>query len=138
MIAVAVYQHHHFDGVSTLWREAFPDDAAWNRAAIAIPQKIKFQPDLFFGATETDVVVGSLMAGYEGHRGWISRIAVRASHRGKGVGRDLIAHAEDRLASLGCIKVNLQVAASNAVATEFYAQSGYRIEERISMSKLLR
>ena len=138
MIAVTLYQDHHFDGVSALWHEAFPNDASWNRADIAIPEKIRFQPNLFFVATEADTVVGSVMAGYEGHRGWISRIAVLKSYRCEGVGRELMKQAESRLASLGCIKINLQVLVSNSSTIRFYARSGYSIEERISMSKLLR
>lgn len=82
-------------------------------------------------------VVGSVMAGYEGHRGWISRIAVLRSHRNRGVGRDLLIEAERRLSSLGCTKVNLQVVESNSDTVEFYERSGYRVEPRISMSKIL-
>ena len=138
MIVVTAYQDQHFDGVAALWREAFPSDAPWNRADVAIPEKVRFQPELFLVALEADVVVGSVMAGYEGHRGWVSRIAVLQSHRAKGIGRELLKQAESRLVALGCIKVNLQAAAPNVSATEFYARSGYVIEERISMSKLLR
>ena len=78
------------------------------------------------------------MAGYDGHRGWISRIAVRKSNRLGGVGRALLAEAEKRLSALGCIKINLQVVASNASVTNFYMQVGYAIEERVSMSKRVR
>ncbi len=138
MIVVTDYQDHHLEGVTALWREAFPDDAPWNRADVAIPEKVRFQPGLFLVAMEASVVVGSVMAGYEGHRGWISRIAILKAHRARGIGRELLKQAESRLVSLGCVKVNLQVVASNASATEFYARSGCSIEERIGMSKLLR
>lgn len=89
-------------------------------------------------ALDAGQVVGSVMAGYEGHRGWISRVAVLRSHRNRGVGQDLLREAERRLAALGCVKVNLQVLESNAPTVEFYEKSGYRVEPRISMSKLLR
>lgn len=137
MLTITTYADQHFDGVAALWCEAFPDDAPWNRPEIAIPAKVRFQPDLFLVAIEGDAVVGSVMAGYEGHRGWISRIAVLQANRGRGIGRDLIRRAESLLAALGCLKVNLQVVASNAATARFYARSGYAVEERISMSKLL-
>lgn len=127
-----------FSEVEALWAEAFPNDAPWNSAAISIAEKLRFQPDLMLVALDGNRVVGSVMAGYEGHRGWISRIAVLKSHRNRGVGRALINEAGRRLAALGCIKVNLQVVASNANTVEFYERSGYRVEPRISMSKLLR
>jgi ribosomal protein S18 acetylase RimI-like enzyme len=88
-------------------------------------------------ALDGNHVIGSVMAGYEGHRGWISRIAVLSSHKNRGVGRDLLMEAERRLAALGCVKVNLQVVESNSDTVRFYERSGYRIEPRISMSKLL-
>ncbi|WP_298964853.1 GNAT family acetyltransferase [uncultured Methylobacterium sp.] len=137
MTTITPYRDHHYAGVASLWAEAFPDDSPWNRPEVAIPEKMRFQPDLFFVALEEDAVVGSVMAGYEGHRGWISRIAVLKAFRGKGLGRRLLDHAEARLAALGCIKVNLQVVASNAATAEFYARSGYAVEARISMSKRL-
>ncbi|WP_353646574.1 GNAT family acetyltransferase [Mesorhizobium sp. WSM2239] len=137
MRLITTYESKHFSGVDNLWKEAFPNDGPWNAAVTAIAEKLRFQPDLMLVALDGDKVVGSVMAGYEGHRGWISRIAVLRSHRNSGVGRDLLVEAERRLAALGCIKVNLQVVESNAATVEFYERSGYRIEPRISMSKHL-
>ncbi len=137
MVLIKTYEDEHFSGVEGLWREAFPNDRPWNAADIAIPEKIRFQPDLMLVALDGPLVVGSVMAGYEGHRGWISRIAVSNSHRGQGIGQKLVAEAENRLAALGCIKVNLQVVESNSSVIEFYERSGYRVEPRISLTKHL-
>jgi len=137
-LEIAPYQDEHFAGVESLWADAFPNDRPWNAAAIAIPEKMRFQPDLMLVALESGRVVGSVMAGYEGHRGWISRVAVLRTHRQMGIGQALIAAAEKRLVSLGCIKVNLQVVATNSDVVEFYQRAGYQVEQRISMSKMLR
>ena len=48
-----------------------------------------------------------------------------------------MAHAEQALASLGCLKINLQLLQSNAAVAEFYASMGYAVEPRVSMGKLL-
>ena len=138
MPTVLCYRSEHFAGVDALWKNAFPDDKSWNVAAAAIPEKTRFQPDLMLVALEGNLVVGSVMAGYDGHRGWISRIAVLRSHRKNGIGQALIAAAEERLATLGCVKVNLQVVESNSAVVAFYERAGYQVERRISMSKLLR
>ena len=137
MARITQYEHEHFSGVESLWQEAFPNDAPWNAAATAIAEKLSFQPDLMLVAISDGEVVGSVMAGYDGHRGWISRIAVLKSQRKSGVGRDLLAEAERRLFALGCIKVNLQVVEANSSVVEFYQRSGYQIEPRISMGKRL-
>jgi predicted N-acetyltransferase YhbS len=86
MPMISEYRDEHFAGVEVLWQEAFPNDAAWNKASVAIPEKMRFQPDLMLVAHEGRLVVGSVMAGYEGHRGWISRIAVLKAHRHKRIG----------------------------------------------------
>ncbi len=137
MSIISEYRDEHFAGVEALWQEAFPNDAAWNKASVAIPEKMRFQPDLILVAHEGPLVVGSVMAGYDGHRGWISRIAVLKAHRKKGIGQALLADAERRLADLGCIKINLQVVETNSAVVRFYEEAGYGIEPRISMSKRL-
>jgi ribosomal protein S18 acetylase RimI-like enzyme len=137
MPRVVVYENQHFEGIAALWREAFPNDAPWNGASVAIPEKVRFQPDLLLVALEGPLLVGSVMAGYEGHRGWISRIAVLQAHRHKRIGRLLLSEAEKRLAALGCLKINLQVIESNSAVVRFYEEAGYEVEPRISMSKLL-
>jgi ribosomal protein S18 acetylase RimI-like enzyme len=137
MPLISEYRDEHFAGVEALWQEAFPNDAAWNKASVAIPEKMRFQPDLMLVAHDGPLVVGSVMAGYEGHRGWISRIAVLKAHRHKRIGQALLAEAERRLAALGCIKINLQVVETNSAVVRFYEEAGYEIEPRISMSRRL-
>jgi ribosomal protein S18 acetylase RimI-like enzyme len=137
MVEITQYQPEHFHGVERLWREAFPDDPPWNAAALAVPAKEAVQPELFLLALEAGEVVGSIMAGYDGHRGWLYAAAVLRSHRGAGVGAQLVAEAERRLQQMGCAKVNLQVRADNAAVVGFYRRLGYETEARVSMGKRL-
>jgi ribosomal protein S18 acetylase RimI-like enzyme len=137
VISVETYRDAHFEGVRALWLEAFPDDPPHNRAEIAIPAKLAVQPDLLLVALDGGEVVGTAMAGYDGHRGWLYSVAVRPSHRRAGVGTTLVMEAERRLSQLGCTKVNLQVRAENAAVAAFYRSLGYEVEERVSMGKRL-
>jgi ribosomal protein S18 acetylase RimI-like enzyme len=75
------------------------------------------------------------MAGYDGYRGWLNRVAVLVSHQRRGVGAALVDEAEVRLKALGCSKINLQVSFSNEKVAGFYRTLGYEDEERISMGK---
>lgn len=79
------------------------------------------------------VVIGTVMAGWDGHRGWIYSLAVAEEHRKNGVGRALVLHAVKELKRLGCPKVNLQVMPENEAVIGFYEKLGFRSEERISM-----
>lgn len=132
---IVTYTERHFEGVKTLWEEAFPDDSPWNRAEVAIPAKLKAQPELFLLALEGETVAGSVMAGYDGHRGWLYSVAVLEAFRGGGLGSRLIGAAEARLRDLGCVKINLQVRSTNSAVIAFYRSLGYDVEERVSMGK---
>jgi ribosomal protein S18 acetylase RimI-like enzyme len=132
---IAPYRAELLAGLDSLWSEVFPDDSVWNQARVAASAKLAVQPDLFLVAMNADRVIGSIMAGYDGHRGWLYRAAVRRSHQRAGVGTRLVREAERRLQRLGCPKVNLQVIAANADTVGFYEALGYRVEDRISMGR---
>jgi ribosomal protein S18 acetylase RimI-like enzyme len=123
--------------VVELWREVFPDSPAWNRPETDIQRKLSVQRELFLVATVGTQLVGSAMAGYDGHRGWVYYVAVSPRYRRQGIGTALMRSVEERLARLGCPKLNLQVRASNQEVVAFYKRLGYEVEERISMSKHL-
>jgi ribosomal protein S18 acetylase RimI-like enzyme len=136
-VAIRVYREADFAEVRTLWQQVFPDDPPWNRAEEAVPAKLAIQPDLFLVASDGANVIGTIMAGYDGHRGWLYAVAVSESHRRAGVGSALVREAEIRLAALGCRKVNLQIRATNIQVQAFYDRLGYGTEDRISMGKRL-
>lgn len=138
MTHVRAYEAADFDGVRDLWEIVFPNDPPWNRAELAIPEKLKVQPELFLVAEKDGGIIGTAMAGYDGHRGWLYTIAVEPAHQRKGIGSRLLMAAEERLAALGCGKINLQVRAGNEAVTQFYARHGYFVEERVSMGKRTR
>lgn len=123
--------------VIALWKEVFGYTAAHNDPASVIQQKKTVQPELFLVALLDGVLVGSVMGGYDGHRGWIYSLAVNPGVRRRGIGTALMRHIEQELARRGCPKINLQVSANNAAVVAFYQKLGYAVEERISMGKLL-
>lgn len=95
------------------------------------------QPELLLVAIEAGHVVGSALAGYDGHRGWLYSVAVGASHQHTDVGSILVRAMEDRLRALGCLKINLQVLSLNTELVRFYHSLGYKTEDRISMGRRL-
>ena len=138
LVQIIQYQDaDHRAQVIHLWESVFAYQAPHNDPALTIDKKLLTKDELFFVAEADGVVFGTAMAGYDGHRGWLYAIAVHPHHRNSGLGRDLVNHSEQALAKLGCLKVNLQIVASNQATTEFYEKLGYQIEPRISMGKLL-
>jgi ribosomal protein S18 acetylase RimI-like enzyme len=134
---VRPYEDADEAAVIALWAEVLPDSAPHNDPATSLRNKRAVDRDLLLVATAGGAVVGTAMGGYDGHRGWVYSVAVGPAHRRSGVGTALLRRLEQALAERGCLKVNLQVRASNAGVVAFYETLGYTIEERLSMGKRL-
>jgi ribosomal protein S18 acetylase RimI-like enzyme len=126
----------HRSQVIALWEAVFNYQATHNRPDLVIDKKTDVDDQLFFVAVDGGAVVGTIMAGYDGHRGWIYSVAVAPSHRRQAIGSRLVAHAEHALAGKGCMKINLQIMEGNEGVAAFYSSLGYSVEKRISMGKL--
>jgi ribosomal protein S18 acetylase RimI-like enzyme len=127
----------HREQVIALWQEVFGYESEHNNPEIVIDKKIAAEDGLFFAAVSGQVVVGTIMAGYDGHRGWIYSMAIDPKHQKKGIGSALLSFAEKKLSSLGCMKINMQIMEGNEAVEHFYLANGYKTEKRISMSKRL-
>lgn len=109
----------------------------WNDPGKDIGRKLKANSDWFLVAVVENKIVGSIMIGYEGHRGWINYLAVDPDRRRQGVGRGLMEQAEELLRKAGCPKINLQVRSGNKEAADFYTRLGYLQDDVISLGKRL-
>lgn len=136
MTALRPFEEGDTDAVIALW-ERCGLTRPWNDPRRDIARKLQVQRDLFLVALDGDVVVGSVMAGYEGHRGWINYLGVDPSRRGRGLGRELVSEAERLLAERGCPKVSLLVREGNDEALGFYEALGYRRDAAIPLGKRL-
>jgi ribosomal protein S18 acetylase RimI-like enzyme len=128
----------HRQRVIALWQQVFSYDTPHNDPGLSIDRKCAVADGLFWVALTQHDICGTIMAGYDGHRGWLYSLAVRTERRGVGIGAALVSHAEKALIQLGCLKVNLQITADNAMVEAFYQTLGYRVEPRISLGKILK
>ena len=143
--AIRSFRQSDRSQLEALWARVFPDDPPRNAPARMIDNKQKVQPELLLVAEQVETqepanasrLVGAVMAGFDGTRGWIHHLAVLPEHRRQGIATALVRAAEVGLRELGCPKVNLQIRASNAEVQAFYRSLGYEAEDRISMGKLL-
>ena len=127
------------EGVISLWEGIFVEgyEAPHNDPGVSIGLKAAYDPDLFLVAVVGRLVVGTVMGGYDGHRGWIYSLAVDENERHRGIGSELMAEVERRLRERGCLKVNLQVMPDNEGVVQFYRELGFAVEDRLSMGKRL-
>jgi ribosomal protein S18 acetylase RimI-like enzyme len=122
--------------VIALWR-ACELIRPWNDPHKDIARKLRVQRELFLVGTVDGVLMATIMAGYEGHRGWVNYLAVAPSLSRRGYGAQMMRRAEQLLLEAGCPKLNLQVRATNASVIEFYHRLGYLNDETVSLGKRL-
>ena len=122
--------------VIALWRQC---DLVrpWNDPHRDIQRKLAVRPDLFLVGLVEERIVACVMAGYEGHRGWLNYLAVAPEFRRQGLARAIVAEAERLLRAEGCPKINLQVRTTNAAVVEFYQRLGYTVDPVVNLGKRL-
>nr|WP_201469562.1 GNAT family acetyltransferase [Microbacterium hydrocarbonoxydans] len=126
---IRAFDRSDTDAVISLWEETGLT-RPWNDPRLDIERKLAFQPELFLvaadvGSGSDSAIVGSVMAGYDGHRGWLYYLATAPSHRHRGIARGLVSTAEDLLLAMGCPKVQLMVRQGNEGVLGFYEGLGY-------------
>lgn len=136
-LVIRPYRESDQGAVVELWRECGLV-VAWNDPESDIRRKLRVQRGMFLVGLRGPRLVATVMAGYEGHRGWINYLAVKPEFRKQGLGRRLMEEAEALLIAAGCPKVNLQVRKSNSAAVAFYERIGYSSDAVVSMGKRLR
>jgi ribosomal protein S18 acetylase RimI-like enzyme len=109
----------------------------WNNPKKDILRKLQVQPDLFLVGFLEQELVSTIMAGYEGHRGWVNYLAVAPEHQRQGIGQTMMTAVEELLRESGCPKINIQVRSGNQEALEFYQALGYLPDEAICLGKRL-
>lgn len=133
---IRAFQSTDEPAVVALWKEC-DLTRPWNDPHKDIARKLAVQPDLFLVGVIDGELIASVMAGYEGHRGWVNYLAVAKRFRGHGHGRALMKHVEELLRLRGCPKLNLQVRNSNPEAIAFYRCIGYDLDDSVSLGKRL-
>ncbi|OED38446.1 GNAT family acetyltransferase [Chromatiales bacterium (ex Bugula neritina AB1)] len=109
----------------------------WNDPELDIQRKLADGSDLFLVGELDGEIVSSVMGGYDGHRGWMNYLSVAPAVQGRGCGTALIEVLEEKLISLGCPKLNLQVRTENKAVIQFYQSQGYVVDDAISLGKRL-
>jgi ribosomal protein S18 acetylase RimI-like enzyme len=131
----------------------FPDDyntviALWDGAGSGvhtgrsdrpeeIAKKLTRDPDLFLLAVVDGEIVGTVLGGFDGRRGLIYHLAVKAAYRKRGIGDRLMAEIERRLALKGCLRCYLLVTPENESAMHFYELHGWERMPTITFGKNL-
>jgi ribosomal protein S18 acetylase RimI-like enzyme len=124
-------------GVVELWRvcdlvASYNDPAADFRFA-----KADACSDVLVGEDEAARIIGSVMIGHDGHRGWLYYVAAAPDARGSGIGRQMVEAGEAWLRQRNVVKAQLLVRETNTKVVSFYEHLGYEVAPRVVMGKWL-
>lgn len=136
VLTVRAYTEGDRSAVVELW-ERCGLTRPWNDPDRDIDRKVAVDADGFLVGVVDGTIIATVMAGYDGHRGWINYLGVDPQLRGGGHGAAIMRAAEHLLAARGCPKVNLQIRSSNREAARFYESIGYVSDDVVSMSRRL-
>jgi ribosomal protein S18 acetylase RimI-like enzyme len=137
MPAIRPYRDADLGAVVDLW-QACDLTRPWNPPARDIDFCRSSGHGELFVAEAEGRIVGTVMAGHDGHRGWLYYVAVDPPRQRSGIGQRLVDHAEAWLAASGVPKAMLIVRDTNIAVTSFYERLGYAVEPRVLMTKRLR
>jgi ribosomal protein S18 acetylase RimI-like enzyme len=131
------YTERDLEAVVALW-DACGLTRPWNppRRDIALLQESGHGALLL--AEEAGAIVGSVMVGHDGHRGWLYYLAVLPERQRGGLGKALVAEAETWLEARGVRKVQLMIRPDNTGVIRFYEAIGYEEQPIKLMTRWLK
>jgi ribosomal protein S18 acetylase RimI-like enzyme len=133
---IRAYEASDQNDIVALWRECGLV-VAWNDPIKDIARKLTEKRELFLVGERNGIIVACVMAGYEGHRGWINYLAVAPKQQRQGLGQRMVREVESRLLAIGCPKINLLIRNTNDDVIRFYARIGYAADPAVCLGKRL-
>ncbi|NIY49079.1 GNAT family acetyltransferase [Cedecea colo] len=133
---IRVFRHEDFEEVITLW-ERCDLLRSWNDPEMDIERKLQHDADLFLVAEVGGEVVGSLMGGYDGHRGSAYYLGVHPEFRGRGIANALLSRLEKKLIARGCPKIHIMVREENDLVIGMYERLEYEQQDVVMLGKRL-
>ncbi|WP_456659595.1 GNAT family acetyltransferase [Bradyrhizobium sp. JR3.5] len=135
-LAVAEITDADVAAVVALW-QACGLTRPWNDPAADIALARRGPSSAVLVGRNAGAIVATAMVGHDGHRGWVYYVAVDPNLQGKGLGRTIMAAAEDWLRNAGVPKLQLLVRRENAKAGAFYQSLGYEESTSVMLAKWL-
>jgi len=115
----------HYDEVCSVWRQCEGLGEVESREEIAA--YLERNPKLSAVAVAEDgSLIGALLAGHDGRRGYLAHLGVLPVGRGVGVARGLVGWSLEGLAALGIARCSVHVYLENQAAAQFWLNAGWR------------
>jgi ribosomal protein S18 acetylase RimI-like enzyme len=137
LIIVRNFTLEDFSPALKLWEHTPGVGVGQSDQKEAIQIFLERNPGLSFVAvTEAGQVVGTVLSGHDGRRGYLYHLAVNPDHRRLGIGRRLVDAATQALAAAGISKVHLFVFDENELGKAFWRSRGWTPREDLKIMSL--
>lgn len=128
-VAIRRGRRQDVEALLEFWVEAGENHGRPADRAVLVETLLSRDPDSLIVAESGGSIVGTVIAGWDGWRAHLYRLAVAPSHRGRGIARLLVQHAEARLRGLGAIRFDAMVLTSNATGAAAWEAMDYRPQD---------
>ncbi len=128
-ITIRCWQRQDLEVLLKFWAEAGENHGRPADSAGLVEALLSRDPDSLIVAESDGSIVGTVIAGWDGWRAHLYRLAVAPSHRGRGIARLLTERAEARLRALGAIRFDAMVLTSNASGAAAWEAMGYQAQD---------
>ncbi len=122
-----------FDGAILLWRRCEGVGLRDSDSPAGLATYLRRNPGLSFVAEIDECIVGSLLAGHDGRRGYLQHLAVAPEHRRRGIGSQLLSRCLDALETAGIAKIHVHVFDDNHAGRDFYQRRGWHQRSEIRL-----
>lgn len=122
------------EAAASLWHSAGLT-RPWNPPELDLQRALEGATSTVLGAFDPERLVGTVMVGHDGHRGWVYYLAVDESQQGAGLGRRLMVAAEDWLRDQGAVRIQLMVRSGNEAVLGFYDRLGFEDPDVVVRTK---
>ncbi len=122
-----------YDRVIELWRNSEGIGLSAADAPERIQAYLERNPGSSFTAWDGDRLVGAVLCGHDGRRGYLHHLAVAPDYRGRGIGRQLASRCLQAMADLGIDKVHIVVFKNNKNALDFWQRTGWYTRDELKM-----
>jgi ribosomal protein S18 acetylase RimI-like enzyme len=121
---------------ASLWEEVGLT-RPWNDPITDFHRARSGETSAVLGCRKDGELIGTVMVGHDGHRGWVYYLAVRSLEQRSGLGAALMKAGEEWLSERGAVKVQLMVRHSNDGVISFYQELGYEESDVVVLAKWL-
>lgn len=121
-----------YEDLISLWeRSGLPYKPRGRDSRETLKAEIENSPNLYLGAFQGGDLVGSLIASFDGRKGWINRLAVAPEYRRRGIANLLVQAAEQALEAKGARVIGALILHANVPSLKFFEKRGYQTDEDI-------